>query len=929
MLKSKALILGTIFFACFGIFAMFYGVFMTQIKLGDTSQYNFLSKDSSQWFKPKAKVVLVIVDALRFDYLLEHENIDHLEKLKLNKFKKFNQAFYTNPEQFVVFRSKSDVPTFTAMRVPCFMTGNVPEKAHIMTSFGALATAEDSIACQVKLTGKKEYFAGDPVLSQYFPEYLIPGTKTKGFDIRDDQVDDAPHEYILQKVIENDFDFMIAHLLMIDHTGHLHGVLGQKMLDAIANVDQFIMDLIYSIGDDTILIFAGDHGMTADGNHGGGEPQETNTAMVAYHKKGFMKYRSDVNHELKKVMRSVNETEAQIRQVDLVPTLAMLMGIPIPFSNMGQVLNDLYPNSDDLTSQSSFEMQMLHDNHLNTLQILNYFYKYQKQSHIADQQEMAKIEKLAQEVENAYKAAAAQEMTNEVAVNAILKSQELASEVYDLVNTKTPYEMTIFTQGFILLILVMFSYIFIIQFLYKTNDDDEHITWSGPGNIKSLIKLIAPVIVLIALICTVMRISDAKIMHPITVSIFILGLWIFGSSMLFFFFKRNASESFSLKALFLFQTPGITAAAVAIFGYLIYLVHAFNIDREKIDKLHYLNPYVIFLLAVYRLFGRYVNIAPYIMTLAGLFCVGLHFLINIQSFWSEKLNTAMGLLLLADWVFSEVFFAQKKLKTSNKAWNYQYLVGFGVLAVYHLMNNRESDLVQIFLPRIIWAISIGSCLMSRVYKMPRNVIKRNMQVYLVLFMALLQAPKRVLYFAMVLSAMQIVNFQFKRASFKNYLYPIIICFIGYIGLFTLNFTDRRFPGSFAPAFVGLRDFNIVFSILFYALAIMSTIFLGMLFLSYHNQDINLKEVKLGVVEEEEAILEACPLQERSEVIKIRNIILYGFFYNIIMISASIKIIVYRETKLDHEGVMEKFFVDAAFYIVIMIILYLMLSTFFR
>ena len=925
MLKSNALILGTIFFACFAIFSMFYGIFMTQIKLGDTSQYNLLSKDNSQWFKPKVKVLLVIVDALRFDYLLEYENIDHLESLKQNKFKKFNQAYYANPEQFVVLRSKSDAPTFTAMRVPCFMTGNVPEKAHIMTSFGALATAEDSVPRQVKLAGKKEYFAGDPVLSQHFPEYLIRGTNTKGFDIKDHLVDDAPHAYIMQKVLENDFDFMIAHYLMIDHMGHFYGLSNEFMLKAINHIDQFIMDLIYSIDDNTMLIFAGDHGMTADGNHGGGQPQETNTALVAYHKKGFMKYNKANSGELKKVMRSVNETEAQIRQVDIVPTLSMLMGLPIPFSNMGVVLNDLYPNVGD-----SFEVQMLHDNHLNSLQILNYFYKYQKQSHIADQQEMTKIGKLAQEVEDAYKTAqemidSSRQNENEfhgVVAKSILKSQELASEIYGLISTKTPYEMAIFTQGFVLLIMVMFSYIFIIQFLYKTNDD-EKINWAGPGKMKNLIKSILPVIVLIALVWTMMKISDAKIMHPITVSIFILGLWIFGSSVLFFFNKNNVSESLSLKNLFLFQTPLITTVAVAIFGYLIYLVHAFNVDREKLDDRHYLNPYIIFMLAAYRLFGRYVNIAPYIMTLAGLICVGLHFMVNFVSFWSETVNTVMGILLLADWVLSEAFFDQKKLKVGSKAWNYQYFVGFGVLAIYHLIPSRDIDLVQIILPRVFWFISIGSCLISLGRKMPKNVIKRNMQVYLVLFMALLQAPKRVLYFAMVLSAMRIANSLFKRASFKNYLYPIVISFIGYIGLFMLNFTDRRFPDSFAPAFVGLRDFNIVFSILFYSVAMMSTIILGMLFLSYHNQDRNLKKEELEV-QEEEAILEANPLEEHSKVIKKRNIILYGFFYNIIMISASIKIIVYRETQLDHEGVMEKFFVDAAFYIVIMVILYLML-----
>jgi len=910
---------------------------MAQIKLPDASHINFLANDDSPWFERKVKVVMVIIDAMRFDYLLEYENIDHLERLKQNKFKKFNQAYYDDPEKFVVLRARSDSPTFTSMRVPCFMTGNIPEKAHIMTNFGGLAISEDSLLRQIKLAGKKTYFAGDPVLHQYFPEYLTVGTQTRGFDIRDDQVDDATHDFIKQKITDNDFDMLIAHLLMIDHTAHFHDLFDERTAKAIENVDQFIMEVIQMIDDDTMLIFAGDHGMTKSGDHGGGEPQEVNTAIVAYHNKGFMKYR--IGNELKKVMKSLNDTEAQIRQVDIVPTLAMLMGVRIPFGNMGQMLNDLYPNSDDLMSQSSFEMKMLHDNHLNTLQILNYFEKYQKQNHIANKKELFKIKHMAQEVEDAYKAAAAaQELTNEVTVNAIFKSQELASEIYDLVNTKTPYEMAIFYQGFALLILVAISYVMIIQFISRTKDY-EYITWKSTfKNWKSVLKLVVPVIVIIALIWSIMLSHHAKIMHPITLSVSILGLSLFGSSIFFFVSKHqdhddstspseeqreNLPSLPSFKSLFVFQSPRITAGAIAIFGYLFYLVHAFNLDKEKLDKRHYLDPYVILLLIASRLCGRYLNLHKHIVVITIVLCVGLHF-VNFLPYMTDKVNTVIGLLFMADWVWNEAKFAQNKLKC-KKPWSYQYFIGFGALTVYHMIPNREAEFVQITLPRVIWMISIGSCLTSFGLKMPSRVIKRNMQAYLVLFMALLQAPKRVLYFAMVLSAMRVANFVFKRLSFKNFLYPIIIGFLGYVGIFMLNYTDRTFPRNFAPAFVGLKDFNIVFSLLFFTIAMMSSVILGTLFLSYHNQSTTTLEnnVKIGAPKDDPKI-EACELKGHSTILKKRNIILYGFFYNLILVSASIKIILYRETQLDHEGVMEKFFIDSAFYIVIMIIVYFML-----
>jgi len=949
MLTSN-LVLGTIFFACFSIFSMFYGIFMTQVKLGDTSHYNFLTKDDSPWFEPQAKVIFFIVDGLRFDYLLNYENVDHNEKLKENKLKKFNQAFYKNPEQFVVLRARADIPTMTVMRVPCLMTGNVPIKAHIMTSFGALSAMEDSILRQVDQSGKRTYFSGDPVLKEYFPEYLTNGGgKIKGFNIRDDTIDIPTHKFIREKIKDDDYGFLLSHLLAIDHQGHIHSLSDKRIPGAMDDVDQFLVDVINAIDDDTILVFGGDHGMTAEGTHGGSSAAETNTAIVAYHKKGFMKYKKR-NPEINKVMRSINDTDNQVRQVDIVPTLSMLMGLPIPFSSMGQVLNDLYPvtksySVNETCPDSAFEMQMLHDNHLNTLQILNYFFKHEKATLAASKKEIHHVKKLAKEVEEAYKVAQhmidnsqqCQNAFHKAAANAILKSQELSTEVYKVVSTKVPFEMAVFYQGLVLLLIVAISYILIIQFIYKTKDY-EHVTLTStaPKNWKAVIKFFAPIIVISAIAFTLTLYYNARMMRPITISIFALGVWVFGSSIAYFFFKpqenldqtpstneedKTSTPNFSFKSLFIFQSPRISAAAVGIFGYLFYLVHAFNLDKEKLDKRRYIYPYIIVLLIAARISGRYLNIWKYIMGAATVLCVGLHF-VHVVPFMTQKVKLTLGLVFMADWLWNEAKFAQKKLKAS-KLWSYQYIIGFGVLAAYHITPNRESEFTQITLPRTFWALSLGSFLTSLALKMPRKIVKRNMQAYLVLFMALLQDPKRIIYFGMILSMMRVANFIFKRMSFKNYLYPLVIGFIGYMGVFMLNFTDRRFPNSFAPAFVGLRDFNIVFSLLFFAIAIMSSVILGILFLSYHDKTVGSEHVELGASKGDTS-METYVVKEYSTMIKKRNLILYGFFYNLIMLSASAKILIYRNTDLDEEGVMEKFFMDAAFYVVIMITIYFML-----
>lgn len=45
--------------------------------------------------------------------------------------------------------------------------------------------------------------------------------------------------------------------------------------------------MIGLMDDDTTLVLFGDHGMTDDGNHGGGSINELKSIIFAYNKKGF------------------------------------------------------------------------------------------------------------------------------------------------------------------------------------------------------------------------------------------------------------------------------------------------------------------------------------------------------------------------------------------------------------------------------------------------------------------------------------------------------------------------------------------------------------------------------------------------------------------------------------------------------------------
>ncbi|XP_034048250.1 GPI ethanolamine phosphate transferase 3 isoform X2 [Thalassophryne amazonica] len=89
--------------------------------------------------------------------------------------------------------------------------------------------------------------------------------------------------------------------------------------------------VIERLQNDTLLVVMGDHGMTDTGDHGGESQKETDAALFLYSPSPLF-------------AGPPSQTEPQVvQQTDLVPTLALLLGVPIPYSSVGQVLSPLFP----------------------------------------------------------------------------------------------------------------------------------------------------------------------------------------------------------------------------------------------------------------------------------------------------------------------------------------------------------------------------------------------------------------------------------------------------------------------------------------------------------------------------------------------------------------------------------------------------------
>jgi ethanolaminephosphotransferase len=90
----------------------------------------------------------------------------------------------------------------------------------------------------------------------------------------------------------------------------------------------------------TLLLLLGDHGMNDAGNHGGSSAGETSPAMVFISPK-LRSISPDQQSPL--LVKSDYEYYSSIGQSDIVPTLAGLLGFPVPRNNLGSFITEFLP----------------------------------------------------------------------------------------------------------------------------------------------------------------------------------------------------------------------------------------------------------------------------------------------------------------------------------------------------------------------------------------------------------------------------------------------------------------------------------------------------------------------------------------------------------------------------------------------------------
>nr|XP_023400938.1 GPI ethanolamine phosphate transferase 3 isoform X2 [Loxodonta africana] len=222
---------------------------------------------------------------------------------------------------------------------------------------------------------------GDDTWKDLFPGAFSQAFFFPSFNVRDlHTVDNGILEHLYPTMDGGEWDVLIAHFLGVDHCGHKHGPHHPEMAKKLSQMDQMIQGLVERLENDTLLVVAGDHGMTMNGDHGGDSELEVSAALFLYSPTALFPSTPPEEPEV-------------VPQVSLVPTLALLLGLPIPFGNIGEVMTELFSGNKDSQPYSS-ALAQASALHLNAQQVSRFLHTYSAATQDLQVKELQRLQSL-------------------------------------------------------------------------------------------------------------------------------------------------------------------------------------------------------------------------------------------------------------------------------------------------------------------------------------------------------------------------------------------------------------------------------------------------------------------------------------------------------------------------------------------------------
>jgi len=263
------------------------------------------------------RVVLVIIDALRFDFVYFNTSLKSNEtNFYHNQLGVVHDLIQKAPDKARLFKFLADPPTVTMQRLKGLTTGGLPTFIDVKDNFASSAITEDNIVAQLTRHGRKVVMMGDDTWVSLFPKEFEQSFPFPSFNVKDlHTVDNGVLTHLLPSILRSDeehstkWDLLIAHFLGVDHVGHRYGPSHQWMTNKLRQMNAVIGHVVCAIDSNcsvdlqaipsyegvqaalpnashdqarTLLVVMGDHGMTQQGEHGGATNDEVGAGMFVY-----------------------------------------------------------------------------------------------------------------------------------------------------------------------------------------------------------------------------------------------------------------------------------------------------------------------------------------------------------------------------------------------------------------------------------------------------------------------------------------------------------------------------------------------------------------------------------------------------------------------------------------------------------------------
>ncbi|KAL4926531.1 mannose-ethanolamine phosphotransferase LAS21 [Aspergillus undulatus] len=299
------------------------------------------------------KVVFMVVDALRSDFVYSN-----------NSGFQFTQSLIRSGAA-IPFTAYAGSPTVTMPRLKAITTGSVPSFLDVILNIAESDTSstlayQDTWLAQIRAQGQQLIMYGDDTWLKLFPGMFNRTEGTTSFLVSDfTEVDTNVTRHIPRELIQDDWSALIMHYLGLDHIGHKAGPQSSHMIPKQQEMDSMVTQVYRAMEKEThlqstLFVLCGDHGMNDAGNHGGSSAGETSAALLFISPK-FQAIKAGRESPVD----AVNELQYYrvVDQTDITPTLAGLLGLPIPLNSLGVFI----PEFLDLWHLGKRHLQHLHE----------------------------------------------------------------------------------------------------------------------------------------------------------------------------------------------------------------------------------------------------------------------------------------------------------------------------------------------------------------------------------------------------------------------------------------------------------------------------------------------------------------------------------------------------------------------------------------